>query len=438
MDVRYERLVIMAGSNAFGLSFHPRLTVIAGLGRVERESLVGELVGALGSTRSGVHAELVEDSGRNLAVFRPEGGRHRVVDVDTARDVSAEFTMPDGRIDLLELHGVEHRQARRRMRLVSGDIAAGPQSGSALKRLAGHNQERLWAAAAALQTSDEHLQTVAEEVGTAPEDAALIEKIEQRHTAFEVAHERHEAFRSKSINIALVCAIAAIPIAFVNRMAAVPPLFVASITLLISFTFRSLMERAARTEDEALAEAGAQSYIAFQLQRVNGIMSSDDHRKALMSAAEEHRQAVTAWRMMAGELSVEFALEHRDEITALSQMPGIAHTEILPTPYLGPNADRATELARIIVTRLSEVRHLGKDGESFPLILDEPFTNVDGLTKPSLLELLGHAAGSPQLIFLTSDEDVASWARLEALTGALSIIEPRPEPLAPADPIITV
>jgi hypothetical protein len=31
-------------------------------------------------------------------------------------------------------------------------------------------------------------------------------------------------------------------------------------------------------------------------------------------------------------------------------------------------------------------------------------------------------------VYLTDDEDVASWARLEALTGALSIVEPAAEP----------
>ena len=29
-------------------------------------------------------------------------------------------------------------------------------------------------------------------------------------------------------------------------------------------------------------------------------------------------------------------------------------------------------------------------------------------------------------MFLTEDEDVASWARLEALTGDLALIEPQP------------
>ena len=83
-DVRYERLVIQAGSNSFSLALHPRLTVIAGVGGVERDGLVGELIGALGSSRTGVHAEIIQDSGRHLAVFRPDGGRHRVVDIDNA------------------------------------------------------------------------------------------------------------------------------------------------------------------------------------------------------------------------------------------------------------------------------------------------------------------------------------------------------------------
>ena len=94
--MRVERLVIEAGENTLTLDLHPRLTVVAGMGRVERESLVGELIGALGGSRPGLHLELEERSGRHLAVFRPTTGRHRIVDVDRARDVTAEFTDADG------------------------------------------------------------------------------------------------------------------------------------------------------------------------------------------------------------------------------------------------------------------------------------------------------------------------------------------------------
>ena len=61
-------------------------------------------------------------------------------------------------------------------------------------------------------------------------------------------------------------------------------------------------------------------------------------------------------------------------------------------------------------------------------MLDDPFADLERTAKPALLELLSHTSGSPQLVYLTDDEDVASWARLEALTGALAIIEPGAEP----------
>ena len=60
-------------------------------------------------------------------------------------------------------------------------------------------------------------------------------------------------------------------------------------------------------------------------------------------------------------------------------------------------------------------------------MLDDPFRDLDPSVKPLLLELLGRSAGEPQIVFLTEDEDVASWARLEALTGEVALIEPAPE-----------
>jgi len=426
--VRYERLVIQAGSNSFSLDLHPRLTVIAGVGKLERDGLVGELIGALGASRTGVHAEIVRDDGRHLAVFRPEGGRHRIVDIGNATDVSKEFTTPEGRLDLLAHAGIELRRARRRMRLAAGDLATGTQGATLIRQLADVDQHRLWAAAENLRRTDDRLQQVAEAVGSAPEDAAVIDKIEQRHQAFEAAQERHEKFRAKSIGIALAGAVSAIPIAFFSRIAAFGPLFLASVTVLVSVVFRSLMERAARAEEEALAEAGAQSYLGFHLQRVNGLLSSDQNRRQLMTAAEEHNKATAEWKTMAGDIQVDWAFEHREEILAAARLRrDMTALGAMSATAPDMDDDRTTDLARVLVGRLAELRHLGHGGEAFPLILDDPFVDLDPGMKPSLLELLGHSAGSPQLIFLTEDEDVASWARLEALTGALSIIEPTPE-----------
>ena len=57
--MRFERLVIEAGDNTFNLDFHNRLTVISGVGRLEREGLISELVGSLSASRAGVHAEVI-------------------------------------------------------------------------------------------------------------------------------------------------------------------------------------------------------------------------------------------------------------------------------------------------------------------------------------------------------------------------------------------
>ena len=44
--------------------------------------------------------------------------------------------------------------------------------------------------------------------------------------------------------------------------------------------------------------------------------------------------------------------------------------------------------------------------------------------KPALLELLVRSSAMQQLIYFTEDPDVSSWARVEALTGELNVLEP--------------
>ena len=74
--------------------------------------------------------------------------------------------------------------------------------------------------------------------------------------------------------------------------------------------------------------------------------------------------------------------------------------------------------------RLADLRHVGPDGESCPLILDEPLAGVDLAVKQWMLELVARTAGSPQIVYLTADPDVAAWARIEALAGQIEVIGP--------------
>ncbi len=62
------------------------------------------------------------------------------------------------------------------------------------------------------------------------------------------------------------------------------------------------------------------------------------------------------------------------------------------------------------------------------MVLDEPFLGLDSNVKEWILDLLVQSAGSPQLVFLTDDADVAAWARKRIVaTGDISMIEPAPQ-----------
>ena len=59
---------------------------------------------------------------------------------------------------------------------------------------------------------------------------------------------------------------------------------------------------------------GANSYLGFQLQRVNGLLANDNSRKALMDVAGARRQALAEWQQLAGDIPVDWALANREEV----------------------------------------------------------------------------------------------------------------------------
>ena len=81
-------------------------------------------------------------------------------------------------------------------------------------------------------------------------------------------------------------------------------------------------------------------------------------------------------------------------------------------------------MGHALQVRLAALRTLGAGGETFPVFFDDPFVHLAASAKPSLLGLLAGAAHTQQIIYLTEDPDVATWARLEAVGGDLAIVEP--------------
>jgi hypothetical protein len=426
--MRYQRLILEAGENAVTVRFHPRLTVIAGVGRPEREILVTEILASLGGGRGGAHMELVDDMGRRLVMIRPPNGSpDRVLEVDTGGDVTREFIGPNGVPDLLLRMGLNRASARHICRLTAAEMAVESQGDTLVTALACGDQTQLWAAADRVIATERKLGAESEAVGTNPEDAPLIEQVERRHAEFEKAERRHESIRHHGIFIGGACAIGAIPAALLNRLDGIPFLMVAALTTVVSIVFRRRMERAAVAQDEALALAGAQTYIGFQIQRVDRMLDGQKSLARLAEASEEHRRAQELWRGLAGDIAPEWALGQRPAITELAERMQTNRGDGPWSMANGlPDIDPA-ELAHWLAARFTALRRVGPTGESMPLILDDPLFGVEAGVKQWILELIGRSAGSPQVLYLTSDPEVAAWARLEAMAGHLAVLEPAPD-----------
>ncbi|HPU40260.1 MAG TPA: hypothetical protein PLS63_11865 [Microthrixaceae bacterium] len=421
--MQFERLVIENGTNSVSFDLHPRLTVIAGLSQMERDGLVNEFVGALGSSRSGIHLELVAGSGNRFAVFRPSNAPHRVIDVDRRQDVTEQFTDISGSINLLSRAGLDGRNARRVMRFGAQDLAETTERGAYIQQLARIEQNELWPAAEALLIADRRLEEEADAVGSSVEDAEVIERIEHHHEQFERSQADSEKVRRMTFLAAGFSALLAVPAAaLIGSLAVVPLGLIALAAVAVSIVYWQRMERARSAEEAALAEAGAQSYLGFHLQRVNSLLGSDHGRQRLIRAAEEHRQAAGRWHALAGDVDVNWAVANRSEITSAARLR--ANVQPFLTPDDPTGGDQTAAAAHAVLGRLEQLRSLGPGWESFPALLDEPFTQMESSTLPAMLELLVRSSEHQQIVLLSESAAVAEWARVEAMTGAIGVIEP--------------
>ena len=349
-----------------------------------------------------------------------------MIDVDERVDVTGQFVDADGDIDLLSRAGLDPRSARRTMRFTAQDLAEATERDELIQQLARVDQDQLWVAAEALRTAQRRLEEEADAVGSSVEDAAVIERIEQRHEEFERSQTQSEQVRKVTFVVAGLSALLTLPmVRFVGTIGVLPLALVAFGAVAVSLLYWRRMESAKSAEEDALADAGAQSYLGFHLQRVNSLLSSDSGRRRLITAAEEHRDAVQRWSALAGDVDVEWATR---TTRSSPKRPGSASTSS-PPARSGSTSATSTTPPRSPTRwshRLTSLRNLGGSTESFPALLDEPFANVDPGVLPALLEIMVHSSEHQQIVLLTDSSTVASWARVEAMTGAIGIIEPTP------------
>lgn len=416
--MRINRVAVESGDRTFALDLSPNVTVVAGVGRLERDGLVNELIGALNSERAGVHLELTDDDGTHLAVFRPHGGRHRVVDVTHGRDVTAAYNR-DGTIDLLASLDLDPPATKRLMRLDAAELRADVRASETIARLAMVDQRDLWATAHDVDLAGDDLREAASQAGTVPEDAEVLERIETQHTRQKDAEEAHERVRRLSFFISAVAIIGAIPLVILEgTRAAGPFILLAAVSAAISLIYWQRWNRARRQESEVLDLAGADTYLGFHLQRVEKILSNEQQRRRLMSASEAHRNAVANWEELAGEVSVDWAVEHRPQIeqTAARRQVDDAGADT--------EAEESRVVAQALIARLKRLAAIDGSDRSLPLVLDEPFVDLDVGDKSALVDLLEKASQRLQIILLTEDPETVAWARAASGSGAIVVIDP--------------
>ncbi|MCU0270473.1 MAG: hypothetical protein MUF83_17750 [Acidimicrobiales bacterium] len=420
-----ERLVIEAGSGTFSLNLHPCLTVIAGVGPLEREGLVNEIVASLGPCDDGVHLE-VATGGRRLTVFRPRGGHHCVVDVDTAEVLTERYLDGQGRVDLLAGSGLTVRAARRQMRLGAEDLQVRSTTEDWLLGLARVDQHRLWDVAEKVALREWRHQELAEAAEAEQHDTAAAEEIERRHAAFEQAEIRLERVRTVAFLVAAAATVAVVPGAAVWGLDALLPLVVVALAATaISIRQLTKLQQARRRETEALEAAGIDSYVSFQIGRANSLAADDQRRRELEQAAEFHQSALTEWEVLAGAVPIDWAVEHQAEIrAAAAELRASLEVRNPMATTLDPEEGLAADLGHALQHRLDAVRRLGLDGESFPLLVDEPFDTLGAETVDHLLQLLVTASADQQVVLLTDDPDVAAWAHTEARSVPMAVVEP--------------
>ena len=414
--MHFERLVIEAGERTFSLPFAPRVTVIGGMGELEREGLLTELVTSLGPGRNGVHVDLTSDAGARYTIYRPADGKHRVVDNDTRHDVSEAFQTDLGTIDLLARAGLDVRAARRHMRVTPSELATRARDDHRIASLSRLDQYRLWEVAGKVEERQQRLTDEAKALGSGSEDAEAIAEIERRHQEFELAEAAHERARSRSFIGAALLTLAAMPLATLTTTAAAMALLAGALAVACySFVAWRRLESARSAERSALATTGSDTYLSFHLERINKLMVDDLHRKALLHAAEDHRAAMKEWRVLAGEIGVEWAVEHRGEIRRA------AATGSSPGSNNHPVVD---ELTAQMLGRLARLRQLGPGGESFPAIFDEAFAEIPDPDKLELLDRLLTASAGQQVVILTDDPTVVQWARDLGTRPDVKLLEP--------------
>jgi hypothetical protein len=226
---------------------------------------------------------------------------------------------------LHELDSTERERDELATRLRSLAASRLPEpSHPAVVELARRDQDRLWTAARAIVDTAAALERVSMSLGGLPADneraePAVADEIERWHDEVVQAEARVErARRPGLVGATAGVAAAAGAVALLPLVAPVGLVGAAVATAAMLVRPKQRLKKAHEHERRALEKAGASTYLAFHLRRVDAVLDPDA-RERLELAALEHRMALGRWHEVAGDINPGQAAALEAEVLAYSE-----------------------------------------------------------------------------------------------------------------------
>lgn len=409
--MRIDRLEVSTSTDTMELRLHPRITVVTGLGQLEREALTAELASAVGWGRPGLSADLLEDSGRILLVQRPVDQPARIIDALNGENITEEFVTDDHSVSVAGSLGIRRNELRGLMRIGAVTADEDQRTDELIRKLGRLDQERLWAAALTLAEVEVEVAQLSEEPEPETTHEEYVEAIEDCHLAVERARERIEdtrtALTASSGTLAILALLAAM---LLHPLAALPFLLLSVGCASVSYWNHRQLELAAQAESEVLNAAGLHSYVNLQLIQVERLTGRPEQRAGTIKLHEIHRFAKECWYQLVGPVPLEWAVAHRREIEAAARGR-------YPTSAPITNPVEMVDRIRRHLDRAGSVV-----GESIPAILDDPFPILDDFDVAAVLTSISDHAHTGQVIVMTNDQRVTGWAEQMAQRFAAALL----------------
>lgn len=409
IGVRLHRIELLTDTVTVELPFHHQTTVVAGLDRLESEALALEVVAALETGRPGLSADLSTHTGRRLEIRRPLNRPAFAIDVDTAGDVTSDMTVA-GAVHPMAALGVTSA-----LRVTDNDLTHAEEVNDRVLRLARLDQDKLWGLAIALAELEVEVarQTDDEVVGEriSPEASA---QIEQARSDVDVAQQRLEQLSDQSIVAAACLVLVSFAVAFITHpLAAIPFMGAAIVVSWRSWAWHQEHENAISAEQKILHRFDLESYLDFQLRKVDALTNDTKHRRSTLALAEKRRFALEQWRLLVGpDVSLDWAASHRPTIAAAAKR--VANTT--------SGADAAAASEAVSLALAERIRQATALEEPSPLIVDDIFSSQGDSAVERLLWLIDHHCQQLQFVLLSSDKRVLQWAAERTIAHQASIL----------------